>query len=390
MVSPPESRVLLKGNFGTNSLRRKHRTGSWLSCSARRKRQYLYIALILATLFLTNWIINSWRSRIPVFNPKWSSSFQFGASKPEEHVYTFGIVADLDKKSKVKSSDKPLWRSIFKIGQLELLSNDSASVSWPNLIEHEIFSPIGEAGRGMELSELAVFDDRLLTFDDRTGVVYEISKDFQLVPRHILMEGDGNTAKGQKTEWATRKGARLYVGSFGKEYTGPGGKVLNRNNMWVTVIDGEGRVWHEDWTEKYEKLRSAVSASFPGYLIIEAIEWSDVHARWFVLPRRVSSEAYDEVADERRGSNLVMSADENFDDIHVLKVGTLRPTHGFSSFKFLPKSGDSLIAALKTEENEASGTQTTHLMVFQWPSGTVLLDETEIPGGVKFEGLAFL
>eukprot|EP01083_Nonionella_stella_P168464 568773_1 len=209
-----------------------------------------------------------------------------------------------------------------------------------------------------------------------------------LVPRHILMEGDGNTAKGQKTEWATRKGARLYVGSFGKEYTGPGGKVLNRNNMWV--IDGEGRVWHEDWTEKYEKLRSAVSASFPGYLIIEAIEWSDVHARWFVLPRRVSSEAYDEVADERRGSNLVMSADENFDDIQVLKVGTLRPTHGFSSFKFLPKSGDSLIAALKTEENEASGTQTTHLMVFQWPSGTVLLDETEIPGGVKFEGLAFL
>lgn len=50
-------------------------------------------------------------------------------------------------------------------------------------------------------------------------------------------------------------------------------------------------------------------------MIIEAIEWSDVHQRWFVLPRRVSEEIYDEEKDERRGSNKVLSASKDFSDV---------------------------------------------------------------------------
>lgn len=45
--------------------------------------------------------------------------------------------------------------------------------------------------RGMELSELVVFDGRLLTFDDRTGIVYEIVNEQKMVPWVLLVDGDG-------------------------------------------------------------------------------------------------------------------------------------------------------------------------------------------------------
>lgn len=48
-----------------------------------------------------------------------------------------------------------------------------------------------------------------------------------LVPRHIITEGSGGSSKGMKIEWATEKDGRLWIGSFGKEYTG---RVLEDGN----------------------------------------------------------------------------------------------------------------------------------------------------------------
>lgn len=42
----------------------------------------------------------------------------------------------------------------------------------------------------MELSELVVFDGKLLTFDDRTGIVFEIINE-KIIPWLLLMDGDG-------------------------------------------------------------------------------------------------------------------------------------------------------------------------------------------------------
>ena len=58
-----------------------------------------------------------------------------------------------------------------------------------------------EAGRGAEFSELTIFEDRLLTFDDRTGDVFEIlnknsGTDSFVAPRYIITEGEGDTDKG--------------------------------------------------------------------------------------------------------------------------------------------------------------------------------------------------
>ena len=61
------------------------------------------------------------------------------------------------------------------------------------------------SGRGMELSDLIVFDGNILTVDDRTGIVFKIvGKD--IVPWNILSDGDGLSTKGFKGEWMTVKG----------------------------------------------------------------------------------------------------------------------------------------------------------------------------------------
>ena len=124
-------------------------------------------------------------------------------------------------------------------------------------------------------------------------------------------------------------------------------------------------------------------------MIHEAITWSPARRQWVILPRRVSKEAYDENEDERRGSNTVLLASEDFGKIEVRHITPLTPTRGFSDFKFLPGSKDNVIVALKSEENEEEQTQNSYITVFDL-DGRVLMEETEVPGGMKFEGLEFL
>lgn len=303
-----------------------------------------------------------------------------------EGLYQITIIADLDKKSKVDGK-KLSWHSLMKKGELRYDQNTKTySISW--LEDQELFTQHGEAGRGMELSELIWFNGKLYAMDDRSGIVFEILLNKSVAPRFILPEGDGNTDKGMKIEWATVKDDHLYIGSFGKEYTNSEGKIVNQNNMWVATINKEGKVQFHDWSNIYNKLRNATGTPYPGYMIHEAVCWSEVHKEWFILPRRVSPEPYDDVKDEKKGSNTLIRANEDFSDIKVSHVTPLTPTRGFSSFKFLPNSNDNIIVALKSEENDELHSQNAFITVFNI-DGTVLLPETEIPGGHKYEGLEF-
>lgn len=114
--------------------------------------------------------------------------------------------------------------------------------------------------------------------------------------------------------------------------------------------------------------------------------WSERLQRWFFLPRRASHERYDETADERRATNLMLSCPADFSFISVQRVGPLDPTHGFSSFKFVPDTDDQVIVALKSEED--AGKIATYIMAFTL-DGRILLPETKI-GDVKYEGLEFI
>ena len=125
---------------------------------------------------------------------------------------------------------------------------------------------------------------------------------------------------------------------------------------------------------------------FVGYLIHESAVWSTVHQRWFFLPRRLSQQAYDETADERRATNILLSCNERFGQIKVAHIGNLNPTHGYSTFKFVPGTQDTVIIALKSEEDD--GNIASYIQVFNI-NGHVLLPETKI-GDQKFEGIEFI
>ena len=172
--------------------------------------------------------------------------------------------------------------------------------------------------------------------------------------------------------------------------------------------------------------------------------WSPYHKQWFVLPRRMSKEPYDEVKDERNGANTIIMASPDFKSIKAITVGVsasqallrgigvrgqallgravcfpcallpppfttrmrwpplLIPSpqsivppglRGFSSAKFLPGSRDTVLIALKSEENSERDRQTSYFTIFgEDASGGwgVLMDEVELPGEVKFEGLEVL
>ena len=112
--------------------------------------------------------------------------------------------------------------------------------------------------------------------------------------------------------------------------------------------------------------------------------------KWVILPRRVSKEPYDEVADNTRGSNHLLLATEDFTHVQYFQIGDVTPIRGFSSFKFLPGSRDRIIVALKSEEHP-DGRQSAYITVLSLEGdGKVLLPETEIPGARKYEGLEFV
>ncbi|XP_016105169.1 soluble calcium-activated nucleotidase 1-like [Sinocyclocheilus grahami] len=144
----------------------------------------------------------------------------------------------------------------------------------------------------------------------------------------------------------------------------------NRAVPWVILPDGDG----------------SVSKGKYGYLIHESAVWSERLQRWFFLPRRASSERYEETADERRGTNLILSCSLDFSQISVSRVGPLKPTLGFSSFRFIPDTDDQIVLALKSEED--AGQIATYITAFTL-DGRILLPDTKI-GDVKYEGLEFI
>jgi len=251
------------------------------------------------------------------------------------------------------------------------------------------------------------FNDALLAFDDRTGIMFEVRNGERsdtagasapfIVPRHIFMEGSGETNdKGLKVEWATVKDGLLYVGSFGKEYTNSKGETLHKNNLWVKTVSREGVVRSLDWTENYDRMRRALGYENPGYLLHESVTWSPHHRKWFVLPRRMSKTQYDEAEDERKGHNTIVVCSHDFSEIRSFTVGPRTPERGFASAKFLPGSRDSVLVVLKSEEFAATGVQKTFLAVYGMEGGGAdagwreLMAETELPVEAKFEGIAVL
>lgn len=108
--------------------------------------------------------------------------------------YRIAVIADLDTESKAQKENT--WFSYLKKGYLTLSdSGDKVTVEWDK--DHGVLeSHLAEKGRGMELSDLVVFNGKLYSVDDRTGVIYQI-EGTKAVPWVILSDGDGTVEKGK-------------------------------------------------------------------------------------------------------------------------------------------------------------------------------------------------
>ncbi len=243
--------------------------------------------------------------------------------------------------------------------------------------EFQLVSLIAEGGRGAEFSELVMFGKRLVTFDDRTGLVCEIRDQNQLIPRNILMTGSGDEAfKGFKSEWATLYHDHLVVGSHAKKPA----------EEWVKLLNRHYGVQSLDWSDRYQRIRDALGVGPDGYVIHEAVEWHPYRREWLFFPRKISNLPFDEAVDEReRGGNRLVIASEDFSQIRTLEVGARIPERGVSSFKILPGHPDECVGLKSVEIGERTE---SYLFCFNL-DGEVLQDDIFI-GDYKCEGLEIL
>jgi len=328
--------------------------------------------------------------------------FSVESSVVDANTFKFAAVTDLDELTRVKESKKPMFKSILLPGTIQRdPQTDLYTIQFDET--RTLLSKHNEGGRGMELSELTIYQNRLLSFDDRTGDVFELLNTKQgtetyVVPRFVITEGQGDTDKGMKWEWATVKDNELYMGSMGKEYTNPDGSIANTNNLWVSILNKYGELRRLDWAPMFNHVRAALGASSPGYIINEAVLWSDHLQKWVFLPRRISSTAYDDVVDEKRGSNKLVLVDEHFaqtPQVIDIAMAQVDPLHGFSSFAFIPGTKDRHAMAIRSVEEDCTGPlekckQRSYFLIFEVLTGRVLCEEVQYPLDLKFEGLEFV
>jgi len=359
----------------------------------------LGFVLIVSSDFLSN-------SRIGRFDSSFGGVlhggyFSVAGSKISDNQFRFAAVTDLDQLSLMKEEKKMTFRSILLPGTITRDITNKYAMNMEDT--RTLKTKHNEAGRGAEFSELTIFNNHLLTFDDRTGEVFEImntkdGKDSFVAPRYVMTEGEGDTDKGMKWEWSTIKDGLLYIGSMGKEYTNPDGSVANVNNMWITIMDNHGEFRRINWAKQYTFVREALGCESPGYVMHEAIRWSPHMRKWVFMPRRISKEVYDDVLDEKRGSNTVIIVDENFTQFQIVRVkmASKDGLHGFSSFAFVPGTNDSHAIALRSVEEDCTGDdldvckQRSYIVIFDIITGEVLMDEVKIKDNMKFEGIEFV
>ncbi|KAL9642157.1 hypothetical protein ABK040_007162 [Willaertia magna] len=333
----------------------------------------------------------------------------------EPNEYKFAMVSDLDKASRDPKEFK--WRSFIIKGTIQRNINGLYSIIFSRELDFaedakfEVQTLLARKNRSMELSTLSLWRGKFYSTCDYTGIVYDIDmEDKRAFPIQVLYSGDGKTKIPLKAEWSTvGPDDRLYIGSIGKEWVS-NGEVLNRHCEWVKVIDRRYfRSMSVDWGEVFYKVRKAVNATPPGYLIHEAVLFDKHLNEWMFLPRRHSvGILYEEKADEYLGTNLMIKMDVGLQK--VVKVGYIGKKNGTQEFydhfldrKFgftdvarLTKLGDKhhYIGTRVIEMSAPENTIETYLTIFD-DEGNILLDSPtgvlKVPkalgSGEKYEGI---
>nr|CAD2190697.1 unnamed protein product [Meloidogyne enterolobii] len=140
---------------------------------------------------------------------------KIGITFPDGNIqYKIALITDQDKYSKDNERNNT-WKSFLLTGKLYFNPQSlNTTIIWNNQSK-VLYSQLNFDGKAMELSAMTVFDNYLVTVDDRTGIVHKIVNNFtSLVPWVILNNGPGSS-KQFKGEWMTIKDDCLVVGGLG-------------------------------------------------------------------------------------------------------------------------------------------------------------------------------
>jgi len=301
----------------------------------------------------------------------------------------FALVSDLDKAS--RDAKKFSWHALLHRGVLRWSPKQGSerySIEW--LEPTKLTSVLAVKNRSMELSDVISFGGKLLAMCDITGLVFEIDrKRGQAFQRFVLTDGNGDGTKPFKSEWATIKDGELLIGSMGREWVNDKGEVEHFDPQWIKSITAEGRVEHRNWRAFFEALRVVAKTTSPGYLWHEAIIWDPELRKWLILPRKASEkEPYTPESDETRGTNILLLASEDFEQVEVMTIGPLEPEWGFAALRKVPGTNDTYAALKVLEVGKRTETKIT---VFDL-RGNFLLDTPFeiVDASVKYEGIEFL
>ncbi|RCN48981.1 Apyrase [Ancylostoma caninum] len=300
-------------------------------------------------------------------------------------TYQLLAITDMDKSGRAEDWK---WRAVARKGELTISKDRTkVTVKWIKDSDRNITSGFNYKGRGMELSDISEYDGRLLSPDDKTGMLYEI-KDNKAVPWIFLNSGPGNSTSGMKVEWLTIKDGYLYAGGHGCEYRDRNtSKVVSEDPMWVKKISRKGVVTSLDWRSIFRSMRKKAGYDTPGYLTHEAVQWSDIQKKWFFLPRKASKTIYNEKEDEKKGTNLLITTPD-LKTFNVIAIGEPDyPERGFSAFDFVPETEDKILVALKSVEVDDK--TESYITVFD-DDGIVLLKDQKLDDDLKFEGIYFI
>jgi soluble calcium-activated nucleotidase 1 len=309
-------------------------------------------------------------------------------------------VADNDERndvtdSKASGAAGKMRYSALVEGTLSVVPNAAGKVGmtieWAER-PHVLRGGLLQEGRGMELSTLQYWKGaRLFTCDDHTGVLYELAMGDgvapKLFPRHILADGDGDTARGMKCEWSTSKGDYLYVGGTGQPWVDAQGAVVSRSSMWIKTISPTGVIRNIDWTQPYETLKRAMGVGEQGYLTHECALWSSKLRRWIFIPRHVSNTKYVPGNEREHGSTAILISDATFTQVLTVQLqGTSEyPKAGVTDCKFIPNGREREIIIVKIDEG-ATDKFRSFVSVIN-TDGEVLMPDVPMPKEWKFEGI---
>lgn len=252
----------------------------------------------------------------------------------------------------------------------------------------KLTSTASRKGRGMELSELLLVDDRLYAFCDVTGYIYYVNQTSNSVMA-MSMVNFKNTDIPFKTEWATLgPNGKVYVGSIGKEWV-VNGTTVHYHALSIYTVEtpniAAGYKNFVDWTTVYSDIRKFVNCSFPGYLQHEAVFWDPRSKNWLFLPRKASNlDPYDEIVDETKGTNIAILTNLDLAPLRHFEFGEFEPEWGFTSVRRLLRS-DYYVAVKVREVNGETGSK---LAVFDLDGKRV--SEWYDLGSYKYEGLEIL